>query len=738
MADQDFHKPLDDCLREILALQPHWTNTNTPEMEERGHLIRNYGADAIRRLLSERLDPPPFDWAVQGRDGTGFKTRIPWIRVHSKARSPSATEGWYLVYLFTLDGSSVYLSLNQGAAVPDAGTFRMRPSEELTARADWARDVLGIDDPRFVDAINLEDNGELATGYQRGNIVALRYDGTDIPGEATLAEDLVQMASILATLYDTPGAPEYSHITGQPTVGKAPAPTDEAGFIDWVRKAYGPTLVPTRAEAEQQAREHLDQRAGHMTTAEAVLLGQLFNRGEWGGAARQNRFLPAFAGANMEGLLDPIETFNEVTEHLWRDPIDDAVALADQILMSKDVLPGAGRSYPTMLLYLRDPERFAIWLQITHRGLQAFGRLDEPVGRNGGAKRFLKYCAAAQALAKDHQLAPQELDAILAEAARAAKLHKATGAAELAALIDDAVEENTQPGSAGTEYPLAQVQIRTHLPIETLEEWVGLLQGPKKQALFYGPPGTGKTFVAQQLARHLAGADGEVATVQFHPSYSYEDFIEGLRPVFQSASEDATDDATSGSIGYQVRPGAFHEFCATARENDKATFVFVIDEINRAELGAVLGELMMLLEYRNTTISLPYSQKPFFVPENVILLATMNTADRSLALVDFALRRRFHAFQMLPDKSVLKSHFNESADDGDLAIEFFDMVQKRVNSTDFAPGHSYWMGDDVTAQGLYRMWRYDLYPYLAEYWFENRSQLVELNSDVSKLLAEEA
>jgi 5-methylcytosine-specific restriction endonuclease McrBC GTP-binding regulatory subunit McrB len=217
------------------------------------------------------------------------------------------------------------------------------------------------------------------------------------------------------------------------------------------------------------------------------------------------------------------------------------------------------------------------------------------------------------------------------------------------------------------------VQIRTHLPIETLEEWVGLLRGPKKQALFYGPPGTGKTYVAQQLARHLAGGDGEVQTVQFHPSYSYEDFIEGLRPVFTDEAADGNSDrqTTSASIGYQVRPGAFLEFCKRARANDSATFVFVIDEINRAELGAVLGELMMLLEYRKSALSLPYSQKPFYVPENVIILATMNTADRSLALVDFALRRRFHAFQMLPDRNVLSSHFNESADDGELALEFF-------------------------------------------------------------------
>jgi len=227
---------------------------------------------------------------------------------------------------------------------------------------------------------------ELAVGYQRGNVLAIRYAAHSIPDEMMLTDDLVQLSELLAVLYDTPGAPEYSHTTTKATIGKPPGPNDEDAFVDWVRNTYGPTLVPTRAAAEQQARELLEEHAGTMTVDQAVLLGQLFNMGEWGGIARQNRFLPAFAGANMEGLLDPIEVFNEVTNHLWRDPIDDAIALVDRILISKEVLPGAGRSYPTMLLYLRDSERFAIWLQATHRGLQAFGRLDEPVGRKGGCR----------------------------------------------------------------------------------------------------------------------------------------------------------------------------------------------------------------------------------------------------------------------------------------------------------------------------------------------------------------
>src|SRR4029450_1098632 len=138
---------------------------------------------------------------------------------------------------------------------------------------------------------------------------------------------------------------------------------------------------------------------------------------------------------------------------------------------------------------------------------------------------------------------------------------------------------------------------------------------------------------APQLAPHPPGSPDRVSFVQFHPSFSYEDFIEGLRP----------SEAAEG-LNYEVRPGLFKEFCRRAAGSDD-TFVYVIDEINRADLGSVLGELLMLLEYRGQTIRLPYSQKPFSVPHNIILLATMNTADRSLALVDYALRRRFHAFQ---------------------------------------------------------------------------------------------
>ena len=158
---------------------------------------------------------------------------------------------------------------------------------------------------------------------------------------------------------------------------------------------------------------------------------------------------------------------------------------------------------------------------------------------------------------------------------------------------------------------------------------IDTLLADKKQVIFQGPPGTGKTYVAQQLANHLAGSKERVTLVQFHPSYAYEDFVRGFRPTLRS-----------GQAGFELRDGPLLRAAERAREEPGEKHFLIIDEINRGNLAKVFGELYYLLEYRDESITLQYQRdenERFSMPPNLYIIGTMNTADRSIALVDLAL-----------------------------------------------------------------------------------------------------
>ena len=163
----------------------------------------------------------------------------------------------------------------------------------------------------------------------------------------------------------------------------------------------------------------------------------------------------------------------------------------------------------------------------------------------------------------------------------------------------------------------------------------------KKQVIFQGPPGTGKTYLAKRARRLPRRRCPErVRLVQFHPSYAYEDFVQGYRPTL-------TED---GRAGFKLRNGPLLKMARTAGKEPDAKFFLVIDEINRGNLSKVFGELYFLLEYRDHEMQLQYGGEPFSLPPNLYIIGTMNTADRSIALVDLALRRRFHFVEFRPDK----------------------------------------------------------------------------------------
>ena len=202
---------------------------------------------------------------------------------------------------------------------------------------------------------------------------------------------------------------------------------------------------------------------------------------------------------------------------------------------------------------------------------------------------------------------------------------------------------------------------------EIIEGWRRRLLR-KKHIVFQGPPGTGKTFVAQRLAKLMVSeTEGFCDLVQFHPSYAYEDFMQGIRPSL-------TD---GGQISYDLKDGRFVEFCQKAEKVPNSPCVLIIDEINRANLSRVFGELMYLLEYRNSEIPLS-SGTNFKIPENVFIIGTMNTADRSIAVVDHALRRRFSFIRLNPEYEVLKKYLISKGYPGESLVNVLSEINKVI------------------------------------------------------------
>ncbi len=280
------------------------------------------------------------------------------------------------------------------------------------------------------------------------------------------------------------------------------------------------------------------------------------------------------------------------------------------------------------------------------------------------------------------------------------------------------------PGNGGPLPPgepdLARLARELLVDVGFLEDIVDRLKD-KGQVILYGPPGTGKTYLAQELAKVLAPDESCRALVQFHPSTSYEDFFEGYRPA-------GTDD---GGIRYELTPGPLARMAKRASEApEEQRYVMVIDEINRGNLPRVLGELLFLLEYRNESVQTLYRpDTPFSLPANLWFIGTMNTADRSIALVDAALRRRFNFLRFFPDSGAIQgllgrwlARENQPTWVGQLVDAVNDELKGDLEGSHLLLGPSHFMKDfgstpDGQRQRLRRIWEYNIEPFIEDQFF---------------------
>ncbi len=286
--------------------------------------------------------------------------------------------------------------------------------------------------------------------------------------------------------------------------------------------------------------------------------------------------------------------------------------------------------------------------------------------------------------------------------------------------VDDATETEEEKEIKYPIYDKSDFLDEVYMEESTYNKLVGML-GTKYNIILQGAPGVGKTFAAKRLAYSIMGEKNtsRVSMIQFHQSYSFEDFIQGYRP---------------NKDGFELENGTFYDFCKKAEEDTDNLYFFIIDEINRGNLSKIFGELMLLIEKdkRGEKVKLLYANELFTVPKNVRIIGMMNTADRSLAMMDYALRRRFAFFEFEPAFSTegFKRYVAEKDNEKfEKLIAQIESLNNAISSDDslgdgFRIGHSYFCTEnEVSDDWLEAIVEYEIIPLLKEYWFDEPTKV---------------
>jgi 5-methylcytosine-specific restriction enzyme B len=589
--------------------------------------------------------------------------------------------------LFSADGSAVYIALGQGATEWVKGRGTQLDSAGLSDRSERAREILrnaGLDLTNLEPNIELHDPG-LGKSYEKGTAFAIKYTPRSIPTDEVAISDISRMLDLAECLYSS----DLS--------------TSDQSFD--VREDDSHSAQGAGGTGE------MDRHGGDFVQPNGSLIW-LYAPGEkaiyWEEFYREGIIA---IGWDQIGDLTQYRDLEGLSTRIIQEykpqgrPTNDSLAcfeFAYKMRPGDRVIVKRGRSvvlgYGVVTgEYEYRPER-SIFKSV--RTVRWDGR---------GTWAF------------DESLFPLKT------------LTDITRLVDIVARIDQRVGIASippAPAIAVAQAPFTSKEAMSGIAFdpEVFERMLRVWEN-KKNLILQGPPGVGKTFLARRLAYALIGHElhSRVGMVQFHQSYSYEDFIQGYRPK---------------SSGFERRDGVFVRFCNKAKADQQSRYVFIIDEINRGNISKVFGELLMLIEkeYRGSrySISLTYSaedEEQFYVPENVFILGMMNTADRSLALVDYALRRRFTFEELKPlfGEVFFASHLEAGGTDRELARE----VCKRMNDlntdiakdsnlgTGFCVGHSYFCKNDavLTPAAYFDTVQTEIIPLLEEYWLDDGEQI---------------
>lgn len=532
-------------------------------------------------------------------------------------------------------------------------------------------------------------------------------------------------------------------------------------IVEYIRASYfTPERIQVRKESEDNASTILQSHLGNMTLDDLAKVIDLLNSDYYDDKKHLDRFGLGLRGYNRTLILgNDVQRFNELIVEVYEK---ENLENVDELIRS---LKGIKDCFISGLLYLKNRDKYNMFMPKTASGIEAAYPEETPLTAGTFKERYTHFNRLAQKLKEECDIEPQELDVVLVNLRRE-------------------MEEWDKSNGSGER-----------MESETYNRIKELLQA-KKQVILYGPPGTGKTYKAQKFAvKFLLGSSGEeeknnstkdalaqlhdegrIEFITFHPSYGYEEFVEGITVNTEAESEE---------IRYIRKWGIFKKICTEAlakaineelnaskepwedqwayiyekyrnkikdkpREkirneiwNVANKFVLIIDEINRGDISKIFGELVTLIENdtrlaqeNEIVVQLPYSNDEFGVPPNLHIVGTMNTADRSIALVDIALRRRFGFVEMKPDfDTLMAEHIEKDKEElqkNNVYQHLINSVEavKKINANiirdlgrDKQIGHSFFfkVKDQVD---LMMVWQYEILPLLEEYYYCNYDKIL--------------